>query len=160
MRLSLLVVAICGAVFACEPAPAARQGGADAATLAQARAAVEARYAAHWRGGQGFSADTLRARKAWFTPAFYQLLLADMSGDEIGIVDYDPFTDAQDDGARFVVGNPRAGHDTVYVPVEVRFDSASEAQRSVTLAMVRDSSAWRIGDFIDGDGSLAGRLRK
>lgn len=102
----------------------------------------------------------LRARKAWFTPTLYQLLLADMSGDEIGVVNYDPFPGAQDDAQRFAIGSPHASHDTVYVPVDVQFDSASESKRSVTLAMVRGLSGWQIGDFIDRNGSLAAQLRK
>lgn len=128
--------------------------------LGEARSTAEMRYASHWRTGQGFSVDTLRARKAWFTPTLYQLLLADMSGDEIGVVDYDPFSGAQDIAQRFAIGPPHASHDTVYVPVDVQFDSSGEAHRSVTLAMVPGVSGWQIGDFIDRNGSLVAQLRK
>jgi hypothetical protein len=134
--------------------------GADSPILGEARTAAERRYAAHWRTDQGFSVDTLRAREAWFTPALYQLLLADMSGDGVGVLDYDPFSDAQDNAQRFALGTPHASHDTVYVPVDVRFDSPREAHRSVTLAMVRAGSGWQIGDFIDQTGSLVAQLRK
>lgn len=152
------VVAVLAAT-ACDRPQAKDSGDANASTLAAARATVAQRYAEHWRSGQGFSADTLRAREQWFTPALYQLMRADMSGSEIGIVDYDPFTEAQDDAERYAVGAARASHDTVYVPVDVRFASSSGSHRAITLAMVRDAAQWKIADFIDHDGSLVAKLR-
>ena len=149
----------CVPFAACDRPPAKARSSVDTAAFAQARATVEQRYAAHWRAGQSFSRDTLRARASWFTRALYELMLADMAGDEIGIVDYDPFTEAQDDAARYAVGAARASHDTLYIPVDVQFASGSERNHTVTLAMVRDASHWKIADFIDGDGSLAAKLR-
>lgn len=43
------------------------------------RDAVLRRYEAHFHGGQLFSLDTLRARRSWFTPDLYRLMLTDMS---------------------------------------------------------------------------------
>ena len=127
--------------------------------LTDARATVEARYAAHWHTDQGFSRDTLRARRAWFTPALYQLLRADLSGEEIGALDHDPFTDAQDTAERYAIEAPRASGDTVYVPVVVHFATASEPPHRITLAMVASGARWQIADFVDQNGSLAALLR-
>lgn len=169
VRLVLVVLATCVVAGACDRSPARQQASsapvhqqtdADSASLAQARATAGMRYAAHWRTDQAFSVDTLRAREAWFTPILYELLLTDMPGGDIGVVDYDPFSDAQDSAQRFTLGQPRANHDTVYVPVDVQFDSTSELHRNVTLAMVRGAAGWQIGDFIDGNGSLVAELRK
>ena len=127
--------------------------------LLNARATVEARYAAHWRTDQGFSADTLRARRVWFAPAFYQELRRDMPGEELGVVDYDPFTGAQDDAEQYAVDAARESGDTVYVPVVIRFATASEPAHRITLAMVAGNNGWQIADFIDQHGSLAALLR-
>jgi hypothetical protein len=162
----VLLVALLVACAKAEDAPPAHESRAsdrrwaDSSPLAEARATVEARYAAHWRTDQGFSRDTLRARESWFTPSLYQLLLADMSEQDIGVLDHDPFSDAQDVAERYMVGTPRSHSDTVYVPIEIEFAAASDSRRRLTIAMVHRGSSWQIGDFIDKSGSLAARLRQ
>jgi len=123
-----------------------------------ARDAVLRRYEAHFHGGQGFSADTLRARRSWFTPDLYRLMAADLNtAGDIGYLDFDPFTDAQDDATRFDVGAVRTSHDTVYVEVNVHFGTDV---RRLTLAMQATPDGWAIADFIYPDGDLAANLRK
>ena len=166
MRVPCIVLAVSLAFIGCskgadaasESSTRGRQAG-ESRQLPDARATVEARYAAHWRTDQGFSRDTLRARRAWFTPALYQLLLTDMSGEEIGVLDYDPFTDAQDTAERYTIESPRASGDTVYVPVAVYFATATEPAHRITLAMVKSGAEWQIADFVDKNGRLAALLR-
>jgi hypothetical protein len=127
-------------------------------------AAVEQRYQTHFASGQGFSVDTLRARQGWFTPHLYQLMLEDMSSTgEIGYIDFDPFTDAQDDAARYTVGAARSAHDTVLVEVAIAFPGAvgnGHEQRRVTLAMLRASAGWQIANFVYSDTDLARNLTR
>lgn len=170
MRASFAIaVAVAAGIIACarRDASATRADSSgsdhapDSAALNDARTTVGARYAAHWRGGQGFSLAMVRTTRAWFTPRLDSLLEADMSGDGIGVIDHDPFVDAQESARSYSVGAPRMSHDTAYVPVDITFDSTFEDPHSrVTLAMVRGSSGWRIGDFVDRYGSLATALAK
>lgn len=130
-------------------------GGIDTTGV---RDAVLRRYEAHFHAGQAFSADTLRARQSWFTPDLYRLMATDMRATgAVGYIDFDPFTDAQDDASRFDVDAVRASHDTVYVDVNVRF--GAETKR-VTLAMLRRPDEWAIADFIYPHGDLALDLRR
>jgi hypothetical protein len=132
--------------------------------MADAIAAVEQRYHAHFASGQGFSVDTLRARQAWFTPQLYQLMLADMSSTgEIGYIDFDPFTDAQDDAATYTVGTARSAHDTVFVQVAVAFPRAvgnGHEQRRITLPMLRADAGWQIANFVYPERDLAHDLKR
>jgi hypothetical protein len=131
--------------------------------MSDAIAAVGKRYQAHFAAGQGFSVDTLRARQGWFTPQLYQLMLADMSSTgEIGYIDFDPFTDAQDDAASYTVGRARAAHDTVLVEVAVAFPPAvgnGHEQRRITLPMLRARAGWQIANFVYPDRDLAHDLK-
>lgn len=136
-----------------------RWSPADSVDTAAARDAVLGRYEAHFHGGQLFSVDTLRARKSWFTPELYRLMEDDLSASrEIGHIDFDPFTSAQDDAARFDVGAAHTSHDTVYVDVDLRFGAGDMGR--VTLAMLPAPTGWVIADFIYPDGALAVALRK
>jgi len=135
-----------------------RWSQADSIDTTAARDAVQRRYEAHFHGGQAFSVDTLRARKSWFTPDLYRLMAADMrTSGEVGYLDFDPFTNAQDDAARFDLGAVRTSHDTVYVEVNVHF--SSEQSKLVTLAMLPAPEGWVIANFVYPDGDLAARLR-
>jgi Protein of unknown function (DUF3828) len=129
-----------------------------------ARAAVDQRYHQHFASRQGFSVDTLRARKAWFTPQLYQLMLADMSSTgEIGYIDFDPFTDAQDDAATYTVGAAHPAHDTVLVEVAVTFPPAvgnGHEQQHITLAMLPTLGGWKIANFMSSDRDLAADLAR
>ena len=126
---------------------------------AAVRDAVVRRYEAHFHGGQGFSVDTLRVRRSWFTADLYRLMAARMGASaEVGDIDFDPFTNAQDDAARFDVGSIRASHDTVYVDVDLHFTGADT--KLVTLAMLPVPDGWVIADFIYPDGDLLARLRR
>jgi len=172
--MSKYVVALCclTLTFACSP------GGGDRASqrvdtarplsapssMSDAIAAEGQRYQAHFASGQGFSVETLRARQAWFTPQLYQLMLADMSSTgEIGYIDFDPFTDAQDDAASYAVGTARPAHDTVLVEVAVAFPPAvgnGREQRRITLPMLRARAGWQIANFVYPDGDLAHDLKR
>jgi hypothetical protein len=127
---------------------------------ADARGVVESRYAQHFKEGQVFSPATLRAREVWFTPRFYQLMLADMSGpsDEVGYIDGDLFTDSQETAYRYTVGDARRSHDTVYVNVDVQLDSTARERRRVVVAVVPAQGGWQIANFIDSSGDVAGGL--
>ena len=142
----------------------AARAAAVPGTVENARAAVDQRYRQHFASRQGFSIDTLRARKAWFTPQFYQLMLADMSSTgEIGYIDFDPFTDAQDDAATYKVGAAHPAHDTVLVEVAVTFPAAvgnGHEQQHITLAMLPTPSGWRIANFMSPDRNLASDLAR
>jgi hypothetical protein len=136
---------------------------APTAKAAAARNVVERHYAEHFNSGQGFSVDTLRERKGWFAPTLYSLMLADMAPTgEIGYIEFDPFTDAQDDAATYTVGVPKTANDTVLVPVELTFGSATgtgHERRRVTLAMVPAPSGWQIANIIYADHDLMTGLR-
>jgi hypothetical protein len=132
--------------------------------MSEAIAAVGRRYQAHFASGQGFSVDTLRARQAWFTPQLYQLMLADMSPTgELGYIDFDPFTDAQDEAASYTVGKARPAQDTVLVEVAVAFPEAvgnGHEQHRITLAMLRARAGWQIANFVYAEGDLAHDLKR
>lgn len=142
----------------------AARAAAVPGTVDSARAAVDQRYRQHFASGQGFSIDTLRARKAWFTPQLYQLMVADMSSTgEVGYIDFDPFTDAQDDAASYAVGTARLTHDTVLVEVAVTFPPAvgnGHEQRHITLAMLPALGGWKIANFMSPDRDLAADLTR
>lgn len=137
------------------------RGGAEA----DARAFVESRWRQHFREGQGFSVETLRARRAWFTPRLYALMLADMDAPagEVGTIDEDPFTGAQDDAERFVVGGARRSHDTVFVDVDVLFDSTTGGGHEhgrVVAVVVPARAGWQIADLASSTGDLVTRLTR
>jgi hypothetical protein len=118
--------------------------------------------AAHLAAPQGFSAKTLEARAAWFTDSLRTLLRADFGdGSSIGVLSWDPFTDAQDDAAGFTHTSTRWANDTALVEFAIRFDStyAPGAARTVTLALTLEGDAWRIADFRSRGQSLAASIR-
>jgi hypothetical protein len=167
MALSCLTITL-----ACSPAGGDRatthveaaQAAAVPGTVDNARAAVDQRYRQHFASGQGFSVDTLRARKAWFTPQLYQLMLADMSSTgEVGYIDFDPFTEAQDDAAAYAIGSARTAHDTVLVEVAVTFPPAvgnGHEQQHLTLAMLPTPGGWKIANFLSPVRDLAADLAR
>jgi hypothetical protein len=135
------------------------------AALGNARAMVERRYAQHFAGGQGFSLDTLRARKTWFTPRLYELMFADMGHPEegIGFIEADPFVDGQEDAKKYVVRDARQSHDTVLVDVEVTYPpdvGSGHETRRVTVAALPAAAEWQIADLQYARGSLATGLLK
>jgi hypothetical protein len=171
-RLNRVPLCCLAATLACSRGGGDRasQGADTTGTLSapssasDAIAAVGQRYQAHFASGQGFSVDTLRARQAWFTPQLYQLMLADMSSTgEIGYIDFDPFTDGQDDAASYTVGTARRAHDTVFVEVAIAFPGAvgnGHEQHRVTLAMLRARAGWQIANFVYPDRDLARDLAR
>jgi hypothetical protein len=133
-------------------------------SIADARAFAEQRYHEHFASGQGLSVDTLRARRAWFTPRLYQEMLDDMSSTgEIGYIDFDPFTDSQDDAASYTAGKVRLAHDTALVEVEVTFPPGvgnGHEERRITLAMLQTPAGWQIANFVYPDRDLANDLTR
>jgi hypothetical protein len=137
-------------------------GSHDASTAASDSAAiayVSQRYAQHFRTRQGFGSDTLRARESWFTPCLYSVLLADAqradSLRELGFLNWDPFTRAQDDANGFRVVSATHAHDTVFVQVDGLFGYPPPGSpRPITVAVARVDTAWRIADFIAPDVDL------
>ena len=181
MRYLILATAIlslaCGHTDRSAPPALAAETKSAATTpslLSEARAMVEQRYAQHFAGGQGFSLDTLRGRRAWFTPRLYDLMLADMGHPEegIGYIEADPFVDGQEDAKQFAVHAARQSHDTVFVDVDVTYrrtwgtDTRRVGSRSPLFRPLRDGRlptcgmrmvAWRKGwsrlpDRNSGDG--------
>lgn len=151
--------------FGCSSLASGCARARDSAAPDDARAFVERRYTEHFAGGQGFSVPSLRARRSWFTPRLYQLMLSDMDSPsgEIGYIDHDPFTNAQDDAARFSVGSARQSHDTVLVDVDIAFDSTiagGQVRARVTLAVVRARNSWEIANFLTANGDLASELAR
>jgi len=153
-------------LFAFARPHAARARLPAGSTAREARAFADSIYRTHFRAGQGFSLATLRATRPWFTPQLYALLLHDMDrtpdrGD-IGYLDADPFTNAQDDADTFTVGKAVSAHDTLMVNVTIRFGpsySPEDQTGRVTLAVLRLGGRWRIADFVYPSGSLAAALR-
>ncbi len=170
-RVAVVATGFCSA---CSPTSTGDRRGGDASAAetkgvvptpgaAAARSVVERRYAEHFKSGQGFSAATLQARQAWFAPQLYALMLADMTPTgEIGYIDADPFTDAQDTAANFGVGVARQAHDTVFVAVEVTFGpttGSGQERHHVTLAMLPAPNGWQIANFIYADRDMITALR-
>ena len=131
---------------------------ADAPADTAAVAYVRQRFAAHFRGSQGFGIDTLRARRAWFTPCLYSLLLADMTGDSarggIGYLDWDPFTAAQDDATGFHIEGSERRRDTVLVHLRISYPGTERA-KAMTVAATPVKGEWRIANIITPDANLA-----
>ena len=172
MRYLILATAIlslaCGHTDRSAPRALAAETKSAATTpslLSEARAMVEQRYAQHFAGGQGFSLDTLRGRRAWFTPRLYDLMLADMGHPEqgIGYIEADPFVDGQEDAQQFAVHAARQSHDTVFVDVDVTYPpdvGNGHETRRVTVVALPAGAAWQIADLRYAHGSLAEGLVK
>lgn len=160
------VALVLAGVVACSRADADNKPAAsapvDSTRLAAARAAVEQRYRAHFAGDQGFSDDRLRERRDWFTPALYDLMHEDFALGAaqcgVGFIDFDPFTNAQDDASGYSVKQAHASHDTVYVPVVLSYPGGQ--QSGIALGMVDASGGWRIANFVHADWDLAAKLRE
>lgn len=132
----------------------------SAASDSSAIAYVRERYTQHFRTRQGFGVDTLRARQRWFTPCLYSVLLADAeradSLREVGFLNWDPFTRAQDDANGFRAVSATRAHDTVFVHVDVLFGYPPPGLPSpITVAVTRVDTTWRIADLIAPDVDLA-----
>lgn len=138
-------VAVRGADSVAGPSPVA---GPDSARIAHAVAVATQRMTEH--GDRGFSVDDARSQRDWFTPGLHALLERDMSGGEVGYLNWVPYTGSQDEvGARRFDGVTRSG-DTVMVAFSF---AGYEARVPVTLAMLEVGGAWRIADFIYPDRS-------
>ena len=80
----------------------------------------------------------------------------DPSGD-LGYLNYDPFTSAQDDVPSFRLLRVRASADTAYAEFATGHRTAvaaRDATSDVTLALVRSADHWRIADILNGQYSL------
>jgi hypothetical protein len=99
-------------------------------------------------GDSGLSVDDVKRTREWFTPELYTLLMRDMShSGEIGYLNWDPFTAAQDDVGPFRYDGVSQAGDTVMVSFS---REAPDHKRYVfvRLAMRYVNGAWRIGNFI------------
>ena len=110
---------------------------------------VKSRYAEHYKKGQGFSEDDLKARRDWFTPQLYRLLFKDMHeaavrGD-VGNLEADPFTNAQDDSDGFSIGKTRMTAGKAIVNVDVQF---GQVKRPVTLVLMKAGGKWQIDNIV------------
>jgi hypothetical protein len=124
--------------------------------VATAAAVAVATQRLHEHGQAGLSVDDVKRTRDWFTPQLYALLIQDMSDTAgIGYLDWDPFTDAQDDVGPFRFEDVRQAGDTVMV----RFSREGYERKrdSVTLAMRRVDSTWRIANFIYSGHALCHR---
>ncbi len=116
-------------------------------SLATATAVDVATQRMQEHGQAGLSVNDVARTRDWFTPQLYALLVQDMSSrGEIGYLDSDPFTDAQDDVGPSFFEDMRVAGDTVMV----RFSRAGyqQATDTITIAMRRVDGAWRIANFI------------
>ena len=98
-------------------------------------------------GQRGFSRNDLARTRDWFTADLYALLERDMSGPgEVGYLNWDPFTGAQDDVGPFRLEDATRAGDTV----NVRFsrEGFERKREDVTIAMLRVDGVWRIANFI------------
>ena len=160
------IVSLCAAVLgtACADGQPPREDAATSAAVASvaAESVAVARMSAHFAAPQGFSATTLEARAAWFTDSLRALLRADFGdGSSIGVLNWDPFTEAQDDAAGFTHTSTRWANDTALVEFAIRFDStyAPGSATTVTLALTLEQAEWRIADFLSRGRSLATSIR-
>ena len=163
----LPVLVFVGLVACREPAPVkntdtpvssvsvlANHAGLDSEAVAR----IRARFSAHFAGAQGFGIDTLRARKAWFTPCLYSLLLADMQGDSarggVGYLNWDPFTAAQDNATSFDVERAVFTGDTVVVHLRILYP-ADNPPTAMAVAATQVGRTWRIANIITPSANLA-----
>ena len=115
--------------------------GADTSAIATATRRVRE------HGNAGLSIDDVKRTRDWFTPELYTLLIAGMSHPtDLGYLDFDPFTDAQDDVGPLRFEDARQSGDTTLV----RFsrENYEKTRDSITLAMRRVDSTWRIANFL------------
>ena len=167
IAMAFMISVACERTDRTKPAALAKGGSFAAAptALADARATVERRYTQHFAGVQGFSVDTLRARRAWFTPRLYDLMLADMGRPEegLGFIEADPFGDGREGAKGFVVRDARQSHDTVLVDVDVAYPpdvGNGHKTRRVTVAVLPAAEGWQIADLQYAHGSLAAGMLK
>ena len=133
----------------------------DSIALADAGVTASQRLAQHFADRQGFSSFTLEARAEWFTDSLFALLRADMndpSGD-LGYVNFDPFTGAQDDVPPVQLRRVRASGDTAYAEFGEAVGARRDNSDVVTLALVRSGRRWQIADILHSDASLAAGIR-
>lgn len=154
-RLLLLAVTVACAT----QRPSAKSAGSARSSedsLATAAAVAVATQRMREHGQAGLSVGDVERTRDWFTPQLYTLLIQDMNDPvDIGYLNSDPFTDAQDDVGPFRFEDVRHAGDTVMV----RFSREGYQQKrdSVTLAMRRVDSTWRIANFIYSGHSLCHR---
>jgi hypothetical protein len=119
---------------------------------------VRRRFSAHFAGQQGFGVDTLRARRTWFTPCLYSMLLADMDANstrgDVGYLNWDPFAAAQDDAAGFHIERAESGHDSVLVHLRIDYPG-SVASTAMTVAVTDVDGQWRIANIVTQQANLA-----
>jgi hypothetical protein len=105
---------------------------------------VHAVYAEHYKS-QGFGADDVAKRKAWFTPKLHSLLAEDAKrepeSEDPPRLAFDPLTNAQEDAERFAIGASRSEGRREYVEVANYFGTTA---LRVTLQLVEIGGAWRI----------------
>jgi len=86
-----------------------------------------------------------RAFLSLLTPRLRRAIEVDMSGSDVGILDYDPICQCQDnEGLIFRVVSIREGPTKAAAAIESR---SGRDTRRVKLQLVRTSQGWRIGDF-------------
>ena len=136
----------------------------DSVALSEAGVTASQRLAQHFADGQGFSRFALEGRADWFTDSLVALLQADMNDPrgDLGYINFDPFTAAQDDAASFALLRTRASGDTAYAEFAILFGGAAGAgdnPNHITLAMVRSRQRWQIADILSFAGSLSAGIR-
>jgi hypothetical protein len=82
---------------------------------------------------------------------------------EVGVLDSDPFTNAQDVAESYSVGQAAIKGDTIVVSVVINFGASYrpvDRTGRLRVAVLRTQRGWRIADFLYSDGrSLAAGLR-
>ena len=135
-------------------------GTAHAQTSAAVRV-VDGFYA--WYLASHGDWTNLSGGRGYLTPSLYaslEKLVRTERAEQAEMLDFDPFSGAQFEAASYAISTPAGSATSVAVPVRVRFsgDNGSSIVRVVT---VRDSSGWKIDNFIyPGNGDLRGALRK
>jgi hypothetical protein len=131
-------------------------GGAGAADLTGARAALEADYRPYLSADFDWSGYD---QQAIWSRGLSDLFAKDAeeSNGEVGRVDFDPLVDGQDyDITKLKIGTPMAAGDAA--TIDVTFDNF-ETPEHLEVTMVNEGGAWKIDDIQSFNPDYPYRLR-
>jgi hypothetical protein len=141
-HLIILVLAVCIA-WATNPATA-RAGDNSALAF------VTAIYSAY-KGKDGIPLENGRVIRRYFEPQLAALMAKDQAGaakrGEVGLLDFDPFLDAQDwDTSNFDIAVDAAGANPGKAKATVKFINQGEAM-TVRVDLIQIQNDWRVFDI-------------
>lgn len=104
----------------------------------------------------------LSGARAYLTPSLYaslEKLVGKERAEQAEMLDFDPFDGAQSEAASYAITTPSGSGTSVAVPVRIRL-SGGNGSSTVRVIVVRDSSGWKIDNFVyPGNGNLRDSLR-